>query len=60
MPDDRATEAMRRGRRLDEMTPGWGLGLAIVADLVAVNGGEIAFGRSELGGLAVTICLPSR
>lgn len=54
-----AEEASRRGARLDEMAPGWGLGLAIVADLVALYGGTVTFGRSELGGLAVTATLPA-
>lgn len=57
---EQAEEASCRGKRLDEMAPGWGLGLAIVSDLVEVNGGRIDFSRSGLGGLAVTICLPSR
>ncbi len=60
MPPDQAAEAVVRGRRLDEMAPGWGLGLAIVSDLVDVNGGQIAFARSDFGGLAVTIRLPAR
>ncbi|CAA7615094.1 sensor histidine kinase [Magnetospirillum sp. UT-4] len=54
---EQAEEASRRGRRLDEMAPGWGLGLAIVADLVDLNGGSLAFSRSELGGLAVRVGL---
>ena len=58
MPDDMAAEASRRGRRLDEMAPGWGLGLSIVSDLLAVNGGLLSFSRSDLGGLAVRIQMP--
>jgi len=60
MTAEQATEASRRGRRLDEMSEGWGLGLSIVADLADVNGGEMAFSRSELGGLAVAVRIPSR
>lgn len=55
MAADKVAEASRRGRRLDEMSEGWGLGLSIVADLVAVNGGDLTFGHSELGGLAVNV-----
>ncbi|TAN61512.1 MAG: HAMP domain-containing histidine kinase [Magnetospirillum sp.] len=60
MPPELAAEASRRGKRFDEMASGWGLGLSIVSDLVEVNGGEMGFSRSDLGGLAVTIRLPSR
>ena len=60
MAADRAAEASRRGMRFDEMASGWGLGLSIVADLVAVNGGSMEFGRSDLGGLAVTLRMPGR
>lgn len=44
-----------RGRRLDESVPGSGLGLAIVADLAALYGLSLSFGRSDLGGLAVRL-----
>src|SRR3546814_14439972 len=47
-----------RGARLDETTPGWGLGLGIVADLAAINGGSFAIDRSELGGVRATLTLP--
>ncbi len=57
---EQAAQASRRGKRLDEMAPGWGLGLSIVDDLVEVNGGELAFSRSDLGGLAATIRIPRR
>jgi signal transduction histidine kinase len=57
IPDDKAREAVKRGRRLDESKPGTGLGLSIVADLVSEYGGVLAFGRSDLGGLRVGITL---
>lgn len=53
-----AEAAARRGSRLDEAAPGFGLGLSIVADIAAVNGGAVAFGRSNLGGLKVALSFP--
>lgn len=50
--------ASRRGGRLDEAVPGWGLGLSIAADLAALNGAALEFGRSPLGGLRVTVAAP--
>jgi len=47
--------ATQRGSRLDESAPGSGLGLAIVADLAALSGLELTFGRSDWGGLKVTL-----
>jgi len=48
-----------RGTRLDETAEGYGLGLAIVGDIVKLYDGSITFKRSdELGGLSVRIVLP--
>lgn len=49
-----------RGLRLDEQTPGHGLGLAIVSEIVARYRGRIRFSSSEQGGLTVEISLPDR
>jgi signal transduction histidine kinase len=56
-PDQRS-EAVKRGRRLDETVPGTGLGLSIVADLAALYGGYLELDRSELGGLKARLVLP--
>ncbi|HWL46998.1 MAG TPA: HAMP domain-containing sensor histidine kinase, partial [Sphingomonadaceae bacterium] len=54
-----STEAvMTRGSRLDEAGPGHGLGLAIVGDLMQATGGDIALGRSGLGGLEACLTWP--
>jgi signal transduction histidine kinase len=54
-----AETLLSRGSRLDETTPGHGLGLAIVGDIVRLHEGEVRFARSRsLGGLAVTVELP--
>lgn len=58
MTAEQAANVMGRGKRLDEKAPGWGLGLAIVSDLTEVNGGELDFSRSELGGLSVNLAFP--
>lgn len=47
-----------RGTRLDERQPGYGLGLAILAQLVTRYGGTHHFERSPLGGLRVITTLP--
>lgn len=47
----------RRGARLDEATPGHGLGLSIVADLARLYGAGLELGRSDLGGLKAIIRL---
>lgn len=52
--------ALKRGMRIDETTPGSGLGLSIVKDIVREYRGELALGRSPLGGLGVKITLPAR
>jgi len=57
IPEDKAREALKRGRRLDETKPGTGLGLAIVADLVNEYGGKLSLERSGLGGLKACVQL---
>ncbi|WP_292248272.1 ATP-binding protein, partial [Mesorhizobium sp.] len=59
IPEDKAREALKRGRRLDETKPGTGLGLAIVADLVNEYGGVLALERSAIGGLKAVVRLRS-
>jgi len=60
LTDGQAPMALMRGGRLDEHgPPGAGLGLAIVADLAALHGGELRLERSDLGGLAAIIDLPA-
>ncbi|MBU1305507.1 MAG: HAMP domain-containing histidine kinase [Alphaproteobacteria bacterium] len=54
-----AEKVLRRGVRLDEKTPGSGLGLDIVKELVDVYGGKLVLKRSALGGLLTELTLPS-
>ena len=58
MPDDQLSEAMKRGRRLDESKPGTGLGLSIIKEIAGEYNGSVALNRSELGGLCATLSLP--
>lgn len=50
--------ALKRGTRLDEETPGSGLGLSIVTDTVGLYEGLVTLDRSDLGGLFVQVELP--
>ncbi|MGO4173594.1 sensor histidine kinase [Bosea sp. TAF32] len=59
LPDGARAEVLKRGRRLDEATPGSGLGLSIVVDLAKLYGGELTLQRSQLGGLRARLVLPS-
>ncbi len=59
LTEAQCTEAMRRGRRLDESKPGSGLGLSIVADLADLYGGRFVLDRSALGGLRARLDLPA-
>jgi signal transduction histidine kinase len=59
LPDGAMADVLKRGRRLDETTPGSGLGLSIVADLAKLYGGELSLQRSPLGGLRARLALPS-
>ncbi|MFN3231660.1 MAG: ATP-binding protein [Alphaproteobacteria bacterium] len=58
--DDAQLETVfSRGERLDEATPGSGLGLNIVRDIAALYGGGIMLGRAAAGGLRAELLLPA-
>lgn len=58
IPDNEVETALKRGARLDEATPGSGLGLSIVNDLAEAYGGSLILTRSMLGGLKAQLHLP--
>ena len=58
LPPEQRQLVTTRGRRMDESKPGSGLGLSIVADLVAIYGGTLSMSESPLGGLRATLRLP--
>jgi two-component system sensor histidine kinase PhoQ len=58
LPAALRAEVLNRGTRADEVQPGQGIGLAVVAELVELYQGRLALEDSELGGLRVRIELP--
>jgi len=58
LTEEEAQKVLRRGVRLDEKTPGSGLGLDIVKELVDVYGGSLQLKRSVLGGVLAELRLP--
>jgi len=59
-PEDRG-RVLARGVRADERAPGHGLGLAMVADTVALYGGEVLIAESAaLKGARIEVTLPGR
>ena len=56
---EQRSQAVKRGRRLDESKPGSGLGLSIVADLVQIYGGAFALEAAPAGGLSARLTLPA-
>jgi two-component system sensor histidine kinase PhoQ len=49
---------LKRGARLDSAESGQGIGLAIVAEIVARYNGKIAIDTSPIGGARVSVVLP--
>lgn len=56
--DDRVGQVLARGVRLDEATPGHGIGLPMVRDIVEAYEGTLSIGRSDWGGAHIEISLP--
>jgi len=58
IPEDAATALLQRGMRLDEATPGHGIGLAVVKDIASSYGGTLSIRRSDLGGAEIMVSIP--
>lgn len=59
LPEGQREAALQRGMRMDETTPGSGLGLSIVVELTRAYGGRITLGDSDIGGLKAMLELPA-
>ena len=58
IPPEAVDALLQRGTRLDESTPGHGIGLAIVKDIARSYGGDLKIGRSDLSGAEITVSIP--
>ncbi|WP_162893760.1 ATP-binding protein [Marinobacter sp. Arc7-DN-1] len=52
---DNLDQLTKRKRRLDEQTPGYGLGLSIVDEIVDNYSGKLIFSKSKMAGLRVEV-----
>lgn len=57
IPDDKLAQVTRRGFRLDETTPGSGLGLNIVNEVAHSYRGDLTLSRGSLGGLKAILSI---
>ena len=58
IPKDAADALLQRGMRLDESTPGHGIGLAVVKEIARSYGGQLSISESELGGAEISVSIP--
>ncbi len=58
IPKEAADALLQRGMRLDESTPGHGIGLAVVKDIARSYGGQLSIQESDLGGAEITVSIP--
>ena len=58
IPEDAVDALLNRGTRLDESTPGHGIGLAIVKDIASSYGGDLTISRSQMGGAKIVMSIP--
>jgi two-component system sensor histidine kinase PhoQ len=58
IPPEAADALLQRGMRLDESTPGHGIGLAVVKDIAHSYGGRLSIQTSDLGGAEFMVSIP--
>ncbi len=58
IPKEKFEHVLKRGFRLDESTPGTGLGLHIVNEMTHSYRGSLALDKSPMGGLKATLTFP--
>jgi len=58
IPEDMADQVLKRGARADQSTPGQGIGLSAVSEIINIYRGSVNIGRSRLNGAAITLRLP--
>jgi len=46
---------LQRGKRMDETVPGYGIGLSMAREIIALYGGELHIGSSSLGGALLSV-----
>jgi two-component system sensor histidine kinase PhoQ len=59
IPAGAADALLLRGTRLDESTPGHGIGLAVVKEIAESYGGQLEINKSEMGGVEFRVTIPS-
>jgi len=57
IPEEARDALLQRGMRLDESAPGQGIGLAVVTDIAASYGGNVAITTSSLGGAKIAVSI---
>jgi len=60
MTEAECEQVLGRGKRLDEQTPGHGLGLNIAAEMAKMYQGQLSLQRASIGGLEAVLALPLR
>jgi len=58
IPEALRAEVLHRGKRLDEIESGQGIGLAVVAELVGLYNGQLEISDSDTGGALLSVTLP--
>ena len=58
IPDALADQVLGRGVRISNSTPGQGIGLSVVRDIVSAYSGSIGIGKNSQGGTRIELELP--